>query len=112
MFQRQEHSGEKRTFDMNTEAEGVIGNLYNFLNIKGLKSRVLKSNSLLYFLAISKFSVECFSAQIQVFSHCVTCNYDSVFVVIFSLPLVRTMFLSFVRYLLISKSSCSSLSLP
>ena len=42
MFQRQEHSGEKRTFDMNTEAEGVIGNLYNFLNIKGLKSRVLK----------------------------------------------------------------------
>ena len=60
MFQRQEHSGGKRIADMHTEAEGVIGNLHNFLNIKGLKSEVLKSNSLLYFLAVRNSQLSAF----------------------------------------------------
>ena len=52
--------GKKRTADMHTEAEGMIGNLYNFLNIKGLKSGVLKSNFLLYFLAVSNSQLSAF----------------------------------------------------
>ena len=36
----------------------MIGNLHSYLNINGLTSRVLKSNSLLYLLAISKFSAK------------------------------------------------------